>query len=185
MHRRDLLFGIAGAILVATAAQPASAKLGNAHDASVVASTSATGGLKIQAQTAELRLDESPTGVVTIVIPLANLDTGIALRNRHLREKYLQVDKYPTAVLTVARSALEFPAPGANVTRSAPGMLTLHGVTKPVMFTYTAQRAGAEYAVHGSVHVNINDFGVPTPSFLGVSVKPDTEVALAFVAADR
>ena len=177
------MFGLAGAILLATAARPASATLGNAHDTSVVAKTSATGGLKIQAETTEL--DESPTGVVTIVIPLASLDTGIALRNRHLREKYLQVDKYPTAVLTVARSALEFPAPGANVTRSAPGTLTLHGVTKPVMFKYTAQHAGAENAVHGSVHVNINDFGIPTPSFLGVSVKSDTEVAVAFVAADR
>ena len=39
----------------------------------------------------------------------ASLDTGIDLRNKHMREKYLEVQKYPNAVLTVDRSTLHFP----------------------------------------------------------------------------
>jgi polyisoprenoid-binding protein YceI len=190
MSRRSILGAAAGAILLTMRPQPVLARLCCAHDASVVASTTATPGFKVEAKTAELRINESPAGLVTIDVPLASLDTGIGLRNRHLTEKYLQVDRYPTARVSVAHSALAFPAARAIVSATVPATLTLHGVSEAVTLTYSAQRKIAEYDVieydvKGKVHININDFGVSTPSFLGMTAKPDVDIAVAFMAGDE
>lgn len=172
------------ALAAAFASSDSLAKLRNARESSVVARTSATGNLKIEAKTSELHVDEDPNGVVTVRVPLAGLDTGIALRNRHLREKYLHTDKYPNAELSVARSALAFPAEGQTATQSAPGTMKLHGASKPVTFTYSARREGAAYRVHGTVRVNINDFAIETPQFLGIKVNPNVDVSVDFVVDD-
>jgi polyisoprenoid-binding protein YceI len=64
------------------------------------------GGLTIVGTTKDVNVKDDGTSV-TVVVPLANVDTGIALRNKHMKEKYLEVDKFPTAELTVSRSALK------------------------------------------------------------------------------
>lgn len=178
--------GVALALAFAVAIAPhhALAKLGNARNAAVLARTTATGSLRIEARTSELRVEEDPQGMVRIAVPLAGLDTGIALRNRHLREKYLQTDQYPNAELTVERGALAFPEPGQTTTRSLAGTMKLHGASRSVTFTYSARRDGAAYQVHGAVRININDYGVDTPQFLGVKVDPRVDVTIDFVVND-
>ena len=61
-------------------------------------------GLKIEGSTKELTVTEAD-GNVVVDVPLASLATGIALRDQHMKDKYLEVSKYPLATLTVARSA--------------------------------------------------------------------------------
>lgn len=141
-------------------------------------------GLKIDGKTAELEVSDSD-GKVKISVPLANLDTGISLRNRHMREKYLEVGKYPRAELVVERSALKLPADGTEATGTATGQMTIHGQTKPVPFKYSARLSGGTYAVNGSAHINIKEFGIEVPSYLGVTVKPDVDIDVRFDAVDR
>lgn len=160
------------------------AKLGEARQPSVVARTSATGGLAIEARTSELQVTEDDAGTVTVTVPLARLDTGIALRNRHLREKYLETAAYPSAELSVARSALAFPVDGQTVSRTAPGTMKLHGVRRPVTFSYSAHRDGASSRVQGTVRLDIRDYGIVTPEFLLVKVNPIVDVSADFVATD-
>ncbi len=113
-------------------------------------------------------------------VPLGNLKTGISLRDRHMKEKYLQVDRYPDAELSVAHSGLRFPANGATLQAAAIGRLTLHGVARNVHFRYQARGSGATYQVEGLLHVNMHDFGIRVPSYLGVTVKPDVDVKVQF-----
>ncbi|RYG63316.1 YceI family protein, partial [bacterium] len=127
------------------------------------------GGLKIEGKTSELNVAEEG-GNVKISVPLANVDTGINLRNKHMREKYLETDKFPNAELTVARSALQLPEDGKEVSGTANGQLTIHGQTKPVAVRYTNRRSGKTYDVQGSTRVNMNEYGVTVPSYLGVTV---------------
>jgi polyisoprenoid-binding protein YceI len=137
------------------------------------------GGLHIEGTGSELVVQEKDEALV-VSVPLAKLTTGIGLRDTHMREKYLETAKYPTAELSVARGAVKFPADGETVDASAPGTLTVHGVSQAVTFHYRAVRKGNSYEVQGEVHLNMNDFSITPPSYLGISVKPEVDVTVSF-----
>ena len=140
-------------------------------------------GLQIIGKTHDLSLREDGAQLV-VRVPLANLDTGISLRNKHMREKYLEVERYPNAELTVARGALQVPESGA-AEGTADGSFTLHGVTKPAKFTYKVSRvAPSRLHVSGALHVNFTEHGISVPSYLGITVKPDVDVQVSFDAAE-
>lgn len=178
---RSLTAGLALAALLVAA--PALAALGHAREGAVSFHATGPAGLKIEGKTSDVAVRED-AGKVHVIVPLANLDTGISLRNKHMREKYLEVGKYPNAELVVDRAALKFPADGQETSASAPGQMTIHGQTKPVTFTYKASRAGSAYQVSGAVHVNLKDHGIDVPSYAGVTVKPDVDVTLKMKVDD-
>ena len=136
-------------------------------------------GLKIVGTTHDLDVRESDD-IVNVSVPLASLDTGISLRNKHMREKYLEVDKYPRAELAVARSAIKVPTAGASTSGDVEGAIAIHGVSRKTHFTYQAKRDERGLHVSGAVHVNMNEHGISVPSYLGVTVKPEVDVALTF-----
>ena len=136
-------------------------------------------GFKLEGKTQELNLQDAG-GAVKIIVPLANLKTGIDLRDKHMREKYLEVQKHPDAVLEVPWSAITLPEEGKSLSGKAKGKMTLHGKTKDVTFSYTVKRTGATYAATGSVPLNIKEFDINIPSYLGVTVKPDIDTNVAF-----
>lgn len=176
---------LGGALLVgATTALVAGAQLSAAGTPDVRFVAVGPVGMKIEGKTSDLKVaDDGKT--ITVDVPLAHLKTGIGLRDRHMRDKYLQVDKYPDAKLTVERSALHLPADGATLDADAPGRLVLHGHAKNVTFHYSAHRAGNSYSVSGRVHVDMHDYGIEVPSYLGVTVKPGVAVNVRFSASDH
>jgi polyisoprenoid-binding protein YceI len=160
----------------------AEAELARAADTSVSFTAVGPGGLKIVGTTSELTVADDDRTITTRVA-LANLTTGIGLRDKHMREKYLEVGSYPNAELRVPRASLVFPKDAA-ASADAQGTMLLHGREKPVTFRYTAKRAGAKVHVEGSVHLDMREFGIAVPSYLGVTVKPDVEVVARFDAED-
>jgi polyisoprenoid-binding protein YceI len=141
-------------------------------------------GMKINGTTSELAVKDDAQKI-TVTVPLANLKTGIDLRDKHMREKYLQVAQFPNAELEVSRASLNLPADGSNAAGSGQGTMKIHGKSKPVTFKYTAKRAGTTYEVSGNVQVNVKDYGIEIPSYMGVTVKPDVDVAVKFTAKDQ
>jgi len=136
-------------------------------------------GMTIIGKTSDLEIaDDKKTLVVKV--PLQHLKTGIGLRDRHMKEKYLQVDRYPDARLSVGHSALRFPTEGATLKGTAIGRLTLHGVGRNVHFRYKARNTGRVYRVEGLLYVNMHDYGIRVPTYLGVTVKPDVDVKVEF-----
>ena len=61
-------------------------------------------------------------------VDLASLDTGIGLRNRHMRENYLETEAYPFASFSGRISALQNLGEG-RFSAEAVGGLDIHGVT--------------------------------------------------------
>ena len=45
---------------------------------------------------------------------------------------------------------------------------------------YRAWRKGNIYEVQGDLHINVNDYDIPTPSFLGVTVRPSVDIDAFF-----
>lgn len=106
---------------------------------------------------------------------LKQLDTGIDLRNEHMKNKYLEIGKYPSAKLTlkpVAFSDAEFKS---DVKKSFNGTLTLHGVTKDVSgnFEYSAKTKN----ISANFNIKVSDFNIDIPKYMGIVVSENVEVA--------
>ncbi len=182
MKRPKWLFTSALAVGLLSLTVAGRAALGTASGAKVSFSATGTMGLSFTGTTSELSVTDDGTNVV-ITVPFANMTTDNSLRDHHMKEKYLEVAKYPSATLTIARSALKVPAAGAEAAGDAPGTLNLHGQTKPVTVHYTAKGNGAQIDAQGSFHVNFNDYGISVPNYVGVTVKPDVDVSASFHVA--
>jgi polyisoprenoid-binding protein YceI len=162
----------------------ADAKLSRTSDAANAHfHASGPAGMAIDGNTPDVAVQDDGTNV-KVVVTLTNLTTGVQLRDDHTRNKYLEVGKYSTATLTVARSALKFPADGGTTSGDAPGTMNIHGKDKAITFHYTASKKGAAITVAGSAALDITDYGINVPSYLGVSVKKDVSVDVKFVATD-
>jgi polyisoprenoid-binding protein YceI len=139
------------------------------------------GGFSLEGKTHQLKVEDDGS-ILKVIVPLAGLQTGIGLRDRHMREKYLQVDKYPDAVLELPWSSVKLPADGQSIEGTAPAKMTLHGKTQDVQVKYRITRTGNRYQVTGNVPLKITDYGIDIPSYLGITVQPDVDASAAFTA---
>ena len=181
MTRRQSLWIAALSSALVTLSAVSRAAFSSASDPHVTFDAAGPAGFKIEGTTPDLVVTEAD-GNIVCTVALANLTTGISIRDHHMREKYLEIAKYPSAVLTVSRSALHLAAPGGQADGDVPGTLSLHGQTRPVTVHYSAKGDGAAFATQGKLHINMNDFGISVPSYLGVTVKPDVDVTATFRA---
>jgi polyisoprenoid-binding protein YceI len=120
--------------------------------------------------------------VGSIAVDLRTLDTGISLRNDHLRDKYLEVDRgdgFDKAVLSgITLNGVNADAPDGKGTFS--GSLTLHGVKKMVSGAVEIRKEGAGARVRASFPVNLPDYNIAEPRYLGVGVKNTVQVDVTF-----
>jgi polyisoprenoid-binding protein YceI len=120
-----------------------------------------------------------------IAFDLTTLETGIALRDRHMKEKYLETARFPRATLTLSRLALE-KVPSAEtfgpVTVPFGGTLSLHGVEKPIAGEAKISRAGPSLTTAASFEINIKEFGIGVPSYMGITVAEKVQVRVGFPA---
>ena len=121
----------------------------------------------------------------SVSVDLRSLDTGISLRNEHLRENYLEVNKGPgfdTATLSgIDLNGFNPDAPEGK--GSFTGLLTLHGVTKAVTGTVDVRQAGGGLHVQASFPVDVLDYRISKPRYMGIGVKDTVEVEVAFSVA--
>ena len=128
--------------------------------------------------------DHDVTG--SVAVDLASLQTGISLRDRHLKEEYLQVDRYPQARLTLSHLDVSRLPEGATFGAMAipfEGMLLLHGVEKPVSGQAKVSRHEDRISVNAQFSIKLGDFGVDVPKYMGITVAEKVDVKAAFSAA--
>ena len=128
--------------------------------------------------------DHSVSG--SLAVDLASLETGISLRDRHLKEEYLQVDRYPQARLTLSHLDVSLLPEGATFGAVAvpfEGRLLLHGVEKPVRGQAKVSRHDSRLTVSAQFSINLGDFGVGVPKYMGITVAEKVDVKAAFSAA--
>jgi polyisoprenoid-binding protein YceI len=118
-------------------------------------------------------------------VDLATIDTGIDLRNRHLRENYLEIAKgsaYQKALLTEIHLA-EADGEAFEGRSGFTGTLRLHNVTKPVAGTAEIRREGTGARVVATFPLLLTDFGIEPPQYMGVGVGNKLVVKVSFLAA--
>jgi polyisoprenoid-binding protein YceI len=117
-------------------------------------------------------------------VDLGTLDTGIGLRNTHLRENYLEVtrgDGFDHAVLSDVALAAGDAATFEGRTGFS-GTLLLHGVRKSINGNARIRRSGGDAQIEAGFPVRLPEFGIPEPRYLGVGVKDEVQVTVTFRA---
>ncbi len=121
-----------------------------------------------------------------LVADLARLDTGIGLRNEHLRDTYLEVGRGPDFAMArlseIHLAATDLATFHGRTTFT--GTLHLHGVAKPVAGSAEIQREAGTIRVRASFPVRLSEFGIAEPRYLGVGVKDEVQVGVVFTATE-
>jgi polyisoprenoid-binding protein YceI len=110
---------------------------------------------------------------------LRTLSTGIEMRDHHMKEKYLEVDKFPDAELKFKDAVLSETNPDKIKGSAFSGTLKLHGVEKPVQGTFSSESTVQGLKINSSMTVKLSDFGIQIPSYLGITVAEDVKIDIA------
>ena len=115
----------------------------------------------------------------TLSFDLGSLDTGIKMRNEHMKQKYLEVGKYQQAELTFDQLSMpeSVQAEQAKLDRVPfQGTLSLHGIRKPVTGFADIVRDGQKVALKADFGIKLTDYGIAIPSFAGITVAEDVRI---------
>jgi polyisoprenoid-binding protein YceI len=123
-------------------------------------STSVTGHLAIAGTTAT---------AASFTVPMATVHSDRSERDGQFDNRIMDVATYPTGTFTLTSpiDLAPLPATGAIKSYTAHGKLTLHGTTRAVTFTLTAERKGANIEVAGDIPVLFADYNIQNPSIGG------------------
>ncbi len=116
--------------------------------------------------------DSGLTGEFTF--DLKSLDTGISLRNEHMKEKYLEVGKFPDAKLVLKTLSVMQEELKKDFSRNFTGTLTLHGVSREISGKFNWQAAKKE--VSANFDLKVSDYNIAVPQYMGVVVSEMVDV---------
>ena len=118
-------------------------------------------------------------------VDLATFDTGIDLRDSHLRNNYLEVARGPEFQQAVLSSiVLDDPLPdgGGRHETAFSATLSLHGVQSTVAGEAELTRRDGRMQVEATFSVSLEAFDIPLPRYLGVGVRDTVEITVSFDA---
>lgn len=118
-----------------------------------------------------------PTGArISLTIDAASLDTGIEMRDKHLRSAdFFDIERFPT----IAFESVRVEAAGRRAT--VMGRLTLHGVTREIAVPVDVQITETALVASGEFIVNRGEYAMNYNSFLN-PIGNEVRVAFTFRA---
>jgi polyisoprenoid-binding protein YceI len=120
--------------------------------------------------------DTLTTARISLSVDTGSLDTGIGMRDRHLRSSdFFDVERFPTIVFQSVRVE----AAGRRAT--VVGRLSLHGVTREIAVPVDVQVSNAALVASGEFIVNRGDYGMNYNSILN-PIGNEVRVAFTFRA---
>ncbi len=111
----------------------------------------------------------------TFSVPMDTVHSDKSQRDAQFDGRIMNVAQYPTGTFTLTSpiSLAPLPAQGVIKDYTAHGNLTLHGTTRPVTFTLTTERKGAQIDAVGHIRVLFSDWNIQNPSFAGFVTTQD------------
>jgi polyisoprenoid-binding protein YceI len=126
---------------------------------------------------------------VMVEVDLASLDTGIPMRNKHMRENHLETAKFPKAVFKgghVLETSSPTLNPGSSMKLRLAGQFDLHGVTRAIEVPIEVTRDG-----DGTLHVDakfdvaLADYNIERPAFLMLKLEDVQHVSVQVTARPK
>ena len=141
-----------------------------ADDEAVVASLQLSPAGSFQAKTNKLTGVAKKNGAGykadKVSVDLNSLVTGMGLRDQHMKEKYLETKKFPTAELVT----------GTGDGGKGTGTLKMRGIEKPINGTYELLPGGRK--LKALFEIKLSDYGISGIRYMGVGVKDTAKIAV-------
>jgi polyisoprenoid-binding protein YceI len=114
-----------------------------------------------------------------VTVDMSALRTDMEPRDDRMRDDGLETLRFPAAAFKLTRPVpLGDVSGGRVISVVLSGELTLHGVTRPVVFPVQARWDGAAIQVAGSMPLRRADFGLEVPSLVGFRIQEQGTVEL-------
>lgn len=104
------------------------------------------------------------------------LETGIGMRDRHMKEKYLETGKFKEAVLKLndVHVPAELLRSGGEFKTN--GQLSLHGTERPIDVSIRFTKEGEKIKALSAFKLKLSDYTIEIPKFSGITVADEVEV---------
>jgi hypothetical protein len=117
----------------------------------------------------------------TVKVDLNKLTTEIDLRDDHMKNKYLDVKKYPTADLTfkdfkISKAVDQLTE--SDIEMSFAAEFTMHGKTKPVSGTMKIRKVQKLITGEAEFSVKIMEYLETLPSYAGIKIAEDVKLKI-------
>lgn len=100
-----------------------------------------------------------------IVVDLKSLTTGMGLRDDHMKKKYMEVEKFPEAILTI----------GKGKDGKGEGKLKFRGIEKDIKGTY---KLIGDKEVEASFDLSLAEFKISGIRYMGMGVKDTVKITV-------
>ena len=133
----------------------------------------------------------SPSGVITVSeneivngkfnLDLTKLTTKIDIRDDHMKNKYLEVEKFPTAVLEIKNLKLptKFSDLKNEINLNFEGQLTMHGQTKKVTGKTILSKDNKSIKINSEFTIKVMEFLSTLPEYKGIKVADDVNIKIS------
>ena len=117
-------------------------------------------------------------------VDLSSLDTGIGLRNRHMRDNYLETDKFRYATYKgtitnndkISNNTFEV---------EVKGTMNIHGVTKNLNIYGTLTENNAGLRIVSQFNVNLLDYNIDVPQVMFLKISEIMDLRLDFYMKEK
>ena len=122
-----------------------------------------------------LTISGSDVTKASFTVDMASVTSDQSGRNAQFDGRIMDVAQYPTAAFTLTSPIAlgTVPADGVVGHYTATGTLTMHGVTKTVTFSVSAERAGGQIDVLADIPIAFSDWNIANPSMGGIVTTAD------------
>lgn len=131
-----------------------------------------------RAVTGSVKIEEEKLTAANVEVDMDYVGTDQEKRDINVKTKIFETDKFPTASFEldgpVDVSQLGDNAEVSEIT--APGKLTIHGVTQDVKPVFKAVRSENQLIVSTTIHINRGDYDVETPEFVAAKINEEGEI---------
>ena len=122
---------------------------------------------RTSAITGTMTLGGATVTTASFTVDMTTVTSDESRRDEQFNGRIMETSVYPTATFTLTAPIDLRSLPDANtdVTATATGDLTLHGVTKAVTFDIEGRYTGSNVEIAGSIPITFADWGISNPSF--------------------
>jgi polyisoprenoid-binding protein YceI len=121
----------------------------------------------------------SPGDAFYFEVDLASLDTGMGLRNRHMRDNYLETDKFPFAVYE-GKITTFFKNENGQQEIKTSGTLKIHGEENKVSVDGFLSTSNDSHNVKSAFEINLNDYKIKIPKSMFMKINEMIKIELDF-----
>ncbi len=115
-------------------------------------------------------------------VDLNSIDTGIGLRNRHMRENYLHTDKYPKTHFSGKIVSMEDSTTSIKKVKAS-GKMFIHGVEREIDVDGVLSKTADGYRVKTKFIVALTDYNIEIPQLMFMKIDENMRLVLDFYVA--